>query len=322
MLPPALFVDSVSRVFASSSGERIQALSDVTFTVARGESVALLGRNGAGKSTLAKIIATLLLPTTGTVQVAGYNVVRESRAARSSMSVVFGGDRGLYGLLSAEENLRYFALLGGVRTADVRRRLDPLLEQVGLAEHKHRRVEEFSKGMRQRLHIAIALIADPQFLVLDEPTVGLDPIEAERLRSNIAELRQRDVAVLLTSHVLLDVDRLSERVLMIDRGTMTHDLSVSEFARATGYAATVTISVRTRPSEAMVALWRQSGLTSVEVVPDGAILEFRVHRWDASTLKRLGDLASQFSISDLDVRMSTLDDAFAILAADGVVANG
>ncbi len=179
--PPAIEVDGLSRVFGVR-GETVRALDDVTFAVPAGQCVALLGVNGAGKTTLAKVLSTLLLPTAGTARVHGYDVVADTAVVRGLVSVVFGGDRGLYTMLTGAENMAYFGMLAGIRRKDVRTRVPELLAQVGLDDAADRRVETYSKGMKQRLHVAAGLVADPQVLFLDEPTVGLDPNEAGRLR--------------------------------------------------------------------------------------------------------------------------------------------
>src|SRR5262245_25902530 len=166
----------------------IEAVRGVSFEIAEGELFGLLGPNGAGKTTTIKMLITLLIPTSGQARVLGLDVVKDAHEVRKRVGYVFGGDRGLYERLSALDNLRYFAELYGVPPKAQKRRIHELLELVGLAGREKERVEGYSRGMRQRLHIARGLLHDPHVLFLDEPTIGLDPIGARELRSLVATL--------------------------------------------------------------------------------------------------------------------------------------
>ncbi|MGH3993026.1 MAG: ABC transporter ATP-binding protein, partial [Pseudonocardiaceae bacterium] len=163
-------------------------LAPVDWQVELDERWVVLGPNGAGKTTTIKMLITLLLPTAGSARVLGYDVVEDAREVRKRIGYVFGGDRGLYERLPALDNLKYFAELYGVPPRDQRRRIDELLELVGLKGREKERVEGYSRGMRQRLHIARGLLHDPKVVFLDEPTNGLDPAGARELRQTIAGL--------------------------------------------------------------------------------------------------------------------------------------
>jgi ABC-2 type transport system ATP-binding protein len=198
----------------------IEALRGITFSIARGELFGLLGPNGAGKTTTIKVLTTLLLPSAGTARVLGFDVARRPREVRARIGYVFGGDRGLYDRLSALENLRYFADLYRVPARAQRPRIDELLTLVGLKGRERERVETYSRGMRQRLHIARGLLHDPPVLFLDEPTMGLDPVGARELRQTIARLKDAGKTILLTTHYMFEADELCGRIAVISGGSI------------------------------------------------------------------------------------------------------
>jgi len=196
----------------------VEAVRGVSFGIEQGELFGLLGPNGAGKTTTIKMLITLLLPTGGSATVLGQDVGRAPRAVRRHIGYVFGGDRGLYERLSALDNLRYFSELYGVPAREQRQRIGDLLEMVGLTGREKERVEGFSRGMRQRLHIARGLLHDPEVLFLDEPTIGIDPVGARELRATIAALREQGKTILLTTHYMFEADELCDRIAVIRDG--------------------------------------------------------------------------------------------------------
>ena len=196
----------------------VAALSDVSFAVEAGELFGLLGPNGAGKTTSIKILTTLLLPSSGKARVLGHDPASEPARVRPLIGYVFGGDRGLYDRLSARDNLSYFADVYRVPARQKTRRIDELLEVVGLRGRERERVETFSRGMRQRLHIARGLLHDPSVLFLDEPTIGLDPVGARELRETVSALRDAGKTILLTTHYMYEADELCGRVAVISGG--------------------------------------------------------------------------------------------------------
>src|SRR5437868_4023601 len=206
----------------------VEAVRGVSFAVEPGELYGLLGPNGAGKTTTIKMLITLLLPTSGSARVLGHDVVADPRAVRRSIGYVFGGDRGLYERLSALDNLRYFAELYGVSGRDQRRRIAEVLELVGLGGREKERVEGYSRGMKQRLHVARGILHDPQVVFLDEPTIGLDPVGARELRSTIAELVAAGKTVLLTTHYMFEADALCDRIAVIANGSIVGEGTPAE----------------------------------------------------------------------------------------------
>jgi len=208
-------------------GERT-ALDGVDLSVPVAEVHGLLGPNGAGKTTFCKILSTVLVPTSGTATIAGYDVVRDTGAVRRAVGIVFGGERGLYTRLTARQNLLYWSALYRQRSADGRRRATALLDRVGLADRADQRVETFSRGMKQRLHLARGLIGDPQVLILDEPTTGLDPVAAHEVRALIGELRERGLTVLVTTHDMAEAEAVCDRVSLINGGRLLATASPAE----------------------------------------------------------------------------------------------
>ncbi len=212
------------RVYKTTTGVirrkplEVEAVRGVSFAVERGELFGLLGPNGAGKTTTIKMLITLLLPTSGEARVLGHDVVADAREVRKRIGYVFGGDRGLYERLSAYDNLRYFAELYGVSGKAQRLRIDEVLELVGLKGREQERVEGYSRGMRQRLHIARGILHDPEVVFLDEPTIGVDPVGARDLRQTIADLVAGGKTVLLTTHYMFEADALCDRIAVIAKG--------------------------------------------------------------------------------------------------------
>jgi ABC-2 type transport system ATP-binding protein len=316
-----LEVEAVGRSFRTKSAP-VTALHEVSFSAEAGEVVALLGLNGAGKTTLLKIISTLLLPTTGTVRVHGVDVVAKPRQARRLLSVVLGGDRGLYGRLSGLDNAQFFGTLAGLDRRELDRRTAEALAAVALSDVARRPVETYSKGMRQRLHLAIGLLTEPAVLLLDEPTIGLDPIEAARLRRVIRQLTagtaQDRPCVLLTSHYLKDIEELADRVLVLQGGRLTHDMPLEKLLHQSG-AAVVTLRGKGEPPRADEQASGDGaghGVRLIETERSGSdewIMRYEVDRWDPGTLTELAALWPAHGVIDVRLEATSLERVFADL---------
>ena len=220
----AIEVNHLCRVFRATIGvvkrsiKEVVAVEDISFDVQPGELFGLLGPNGAGKTTTVKMLTTLLIPTGGTAQVLGYDVVKQAEAIRPRIGFIFGGERGLYWRLSAIDNLRYFASLYQLEPEVTKQRIPYLLELVGLADRGKEKVEGYSRGMKQRLHIARTLLNDPELLFLDEPSIGLDPVAAREMRQIVRDLQSEKKTILLTTHYMYEADTLCQRIAVINNG--------------------------------------------------------------------------------------------------------
>jgi ABC-2 type transport system ATP-binding protein len=221
----------------------IEAVRGVSFAIREGELFGLLGPNGAGKTTTIKMLITLLIPTSGSARVLGHDVVEDARWVRERIGYVFGGDRGLYERLSALDNMRYFAELYAVEPRRQRARIDELLDLVGLKGREQERVEGYSRGMRQRLHIARGLLHDPPVLFLDEPTIGVDPVGARELRATIASLTAAGKTVLLTTHYMFEADSLCDRIAVIANGEIVAEGTPSELKAGVADGSVVEVEV-------------------------------------------------------------------------------
>lgn len=221
---PAVQIEHLRRVYKSTIGvfrrkvKEVVAVDDISFKVAPGELFGLLGPNGAGKTTTVKMLTTLLIPTSGSAHILGYDVVKQADAIRPRIGFIFGGERGLYWRLSGSDNLRYFASLYQIDPAVSDKRIPYLLELVGLADRAKEKVEGYSRGMKQRLHIARTLLNDPPVLFLDEPTIGLDPVAARDIRQVVRDMHTERKTVLLTTHYMFEADELCGRIAVINHG--------------------------------------------------------------------------------------------------------
>jgi len=299
----------------------IIAVDDVSFQLRRGTIFGLLGPNGAGKTTTIKMLSTLLIPSGGSATVGGYDVENNERAVRRLLGVVLGGDRGLYVKLSAWDNLVYFGSLYGMTTESLRSRAGEMLELVGLRERAGERVEGFSRGMKQRLHLAKALLHDPPILILDEPTIGLDPAAAVDLRRAIADLVPRH-SVLLTTHDMNEADQLCHEIAIVDRGRIvaqgTPEALKTHVAAERRIVVSTALPLNGRGATLDAELSALSGVQAVRLQRDtagGGELTIRCADTAATLDATLALLRGRgIAISGVRVVEPTLEDAFLCIA--------
>ncbi len=322
-MTPVIEATELTRTYRTSTGVfrrraiDVEAVRGVSFSVDKGELFGLLGPNGAGKTTTIKMLITLLIPTTGSARVLGYDVVKDAREVRRRIGYVFGGEKGLYERLSALDNLRYFAELYGVPPKEQRPRIAELLELVGLTGREKERVEGYSRGMRQRLHVARGLLHDPPVVFLDEPTIGLDPVGARELRATIRSLADAGKTVLLTTHYMFEADELCDRIAVINKGLIVAHGTPRNLKAAVAERTVVEIEAFGVTEDAIERLRRAPGVTSVSVEEreQAQVLLVQSPKGLELTQQLLAELDGA-TIGRVAAREPTLEDAYVALVEE------
>lgn len=271
------------REFTAKDGTARVAVRELDLTVRPGELVSILGTNGAGKTTTVRMLTGLLTPTSGQVTINGFDVVKQRRKAARATGWSLGGDLGLYPRLTATQNLTFFGLMYGMSGRPLRHRGDELLHQVGLLDRADDLVSTFSRGMKQRLHLARGLMHDPAVLILDEPSAGLDPHSAADMRKLLRRVADDGRSVLLTTHDMREAEELSERVILMSGGVIHTEAAPSELrlraARDLGY----TVEIRWTGTQApeslrhcpgLLTFAHERGVTRVRAADGGAAAQW------------------------------------------------
>jgi ABC-2 type transport system ATP-binding protein len=319
----AIEARALRKTYTTSRGvirrERVErvALKGVDLEIGRGELFGLLGPNGAGKTTMVKILTTLLLPTSGSARILGMDVVKDPTPVRKRIGFVFGGERGLYWRLSGLDNLRYFADLYLIPPDVSRRRIDEVLELLGLKGREHDKVEGYSRGMKQRLHLARGLLNAPDVLFLDEPTIGLDPVGARELRALVRRLADEGMTFFLTTHYMLEADEICDRIAVIKAGEIIALGSPSSIKTVVAEQGIVEFETDGLAPARVEAL---RGLDSVSAV---IVAERDVAQVVTIHCTRAGEVAAGLTvvldgqpIRKLAVREPTLEDAYVQLIGE------
>jgi len=292
---------AVEVVRLSKRYDDVEAISDVSFSVAPGEVFAFLGPNGAGKSTAIKMLCTLARPTSGSARVAGYDVVRQPRAVRRRIGLVFQ-EQTLDQQLSAEENLRFHAVLYHVPEELVASRIDRVLELVALEERRGDLVSTFSGGMARRLEIARGMLHTPTVIFLDEPTLGLDPQTRALMWEDIMRMRTDEgVTVFLTTHYM-DEAEYADRIAIIDRGRL---VALDTPANLKAIVGADSVELETADDEAAGRALREVGLDARRTT--GGIRVF-VDDGEAQVARLIG--VAGVPVRKVHVHRPTLDDVF------------
>ncbi|MBW4694728.1 MAG: ABC transporter ATP-binding protein [Lyngbya sp. HA4199-MV5] len=281
-----------------AQGNRIHAVQDVSLQIGANQVLAFLGPNGAGKTTTIKMIAGLVLPDRGTVSIAGRDPHRDAQALRS-VGAVLEGSRNLYWRLTPAENLEYFAVLRGLSRRVARQRSRALLDRFELSHKSRTNVQKLSRGMQQKVAIAVALIHEPPLLLLDEPTLGLDVEATQTVKRLVREIASEGRAILLTTHQLDIAEELSDRVAIINQGSIVTEQAtealIQQFSRAV-----YRVELSELPDDRLTKL-----------VNLGALVEgTTVHIPDPALLYPVLDILNPMPIARLETERATLTDIF------------
>jgi len=287
------------------------AVDDVSFTVSKGEIVGFLGPNGAGKSTTMKILTCFIPPTSGAATVAGFDVVRQSLEVRRRVGYL-PENNPLYPEMRAEEYLGFRATLHGLRGAGRSAAVGRAIEKCRLGDVRHRIVGQLSKGFRQRLGLADAIVHDPEIVILDEPTIGLDPNQVRHVREVIRELGQ-ERTVILSTHVLSEVEKMCGRVLIINRGRLVADGTPGEIINRLTATGRIRLDLRGAPAGAREALQRIPGVQGVVENVRGNDRTYLIDAKDGAPIqpeifRRVAE--ARWDVLELAPERVSLEDAF------------
>jgi ABC-2 type transport system ATP-binding protein len=304
-------VFNVTKGFLRRTKTQVTAVKSISFDVDYGELFGLVGPNGAGKTTTIKMLTTMLIPTSGNATVLGYDVQRDVTKVREKIGIVLGGERGLYTRVSAIDNLRYFADLYGVPPNIREKRIKELLQFMGLWDRARDRVETYSRGMKQRLHLARGLINDPQLIFLDEPTIGLDPEIAKETRNMIRELVEKGKTILLTTHYMFEADELCKRVAVIRGGeivALDTPFGLKKYVMDTSVVEVEGFGI----TENEVAKFKQVPevlAVSADLSENKQILKIQTPK-GSEIISEVQEILKNSRIYDLKIKEPTLEDAY------------
>ena len=320
----AIEAKSLQKVFTTRKGfwrqkrKNTIAVEDVSFQVEKGELFGVLGPNGAGKTTTVKMLTTILLPTKGSGTILGYDLVRNTAEIRKHIGFTFGGSRGLYIRLTARENLRYFAELYALEPDYTKKRIFELLGLVGLADRADDRVETYSSGMQQRLHLARALLHDPDIIFLDEPTVGIDPVGARELRQTIKSLQQKGKTILLTTHYMAEAEELCDRIAIVNHGKVVAMDTPAALRKRISPESVIEITVNLENVPLIESLIKSlDGKLKVESVASLTDEKFSLFTPEPELImEALSPALGSRSIQGLQVRNQTMEGVYVAIIGD------
>ncbi len=284
------------------------AVKDVSFDAAEGEVLSLLGPNGAGKSTTISMLSGLLEPTSGDATIMGHSVRTDPLAAKAALGVV-PQDIALYQDLSARENLDFWAKMYGLRGAACKARVNETLEIIGLTDRQKDKVGKFSGGMKRRVNIGVALLHKPAVVIMDEPTVGIDPQSRRHILDNVKQLNAQGMTVLYTTHYMEEAEELSNHIAIMDSGKVVAYGTYHELIRLVGEQTRIDLAV-TIEADQIIPAWKQvEGVSQVDRT-DGKLTALVT---DSNiVLPRLFDATARLGgrITSVDIREPNLEAVF------------
>ena len=236
--------------------DEVYAVQGVSFDVHRGEIFSLLGPNGAGKSTIISMLSCLLEPTKGDARVMGHSILSESMAVKTTIGVV-PQEVALYPDLSALENLNFWGKMHGLRGAILRQRVGEVLDIIGLTDRQKGQVDKYSGGMKRRLNIGIALLHKPQVIIMDEPTVGIDPQSRRNILDSVKELNRQGMTILYTTHYMEEAQELSDHIAIMDQGKMIAQGTHAELVKTVGEFDRIKLTINAE-AERIIEPWQSA----------------------------------------------------------------
>ena len=286
----------------------IKAVSGASFTVQEGEIFSLLGPNGAGKTTTISMLSTLLRPDEGDALILGHSIRKEPMKVKESLGVV-PQEIALYEDLSAKENLVFWGKMYGLRGAALKKRVDEILETIGLTDRQNGRVGKFSGGMKRRVNIGVALLHKPKIIYMDEPTVGIDPQSRRSILDSVVALKDQGMTVLYTTHNMDEAQELSDHIAIMDHGKIIAQGTHDELVKLVGQSDRISLTTNAEPSR-MIGIWKQvPGLTSI--TEEDGILTLLVDDSNR-VLPRLFETAATngIRITSVEIELPNLESVF------------
>jgi len=311
----SIIVENLSKVFKSSKRSGIpdkRAVDNISFSVKKGEIFGLLGPNGAGKTTTIRMLSTLLIPTSGKATVLGMDISGGNvKEIRKRVNLVSGGERGLYYRLTGRQNLNFFSNLYDVDKHEQKELIKELLETVDLTDAADIKVESYSRGMKQRMHIARALVNSPEILYLDEPTIGLDPEIAREIRSLIRKLAESGTTIILTTHYMQEAEELCDRIMIVSKGKSVGYGTLEELRGTVRNTNVIEIVTNDDPHDIVVNLSSERDLKHINTERISGRYCTRIQmKDDEDILSEMDILFSKYGLRKIGYDEPTLEDIY------------